>query len=194
MTGLRERKKAQTRKALADAALRMFLERGYDAVSVKEIAEAADVSVPTLFAHFPDGKESLVFDLDADREQQLISAVRDRAPGMSLLEGLRAAFGTLPRPGTEGQMHDFRRLIEDTPALASYFRTMWQRHEDALAGVIAEDLGLDPGDVAVTALAHFVFGGLDVARRSDDPAAALTRIFGLLETGWGTMFERSRRE
>ncbi|WP_147264659.1 TetR/AcrR family transcriptional regulator, partial [Streptomyces sp. NBRC 110611] len=58
--GRRERKKAQTRKALADAALRLFLERGYDGVSVKDVAEAADVSVTTLFKHF-SGKEALVF-------------------------------------------------------------------------------------------------------------------------------------
>ncbi|WP_280454554.1 TetR/AcrR family transcriptional regulator, partial [Nocardia brasiliensis] len=58
--GRRERKKAANRQALADAALRLFLERGYDAVGVREIADAADVSVATLFKHFPGGKEALV--------------------------------------------------------------------------------------------------------------------------------------
>ncbi|WP_280431681.1 helix-turn-helix domain-containing protein, partial [Nocardia brasiliensis] len=56
--GRRERKKAANRQALADAALRLFLERGYDAVGVREIADAADVSVATLFKHFPGGKEA----------------------------------------------------------------------------------------------------------------------------------------
>ncbi|MGY5138836.1 TetR/AcrR family transcriptional regulator, partial [Streptomyces nigrescens] len=63
--GRRERKKAATRQALADAALRLFLERGYDQVSIRDIAEAADVSTTTLFKHFP-GKEALVFDADSD--------------------------------------------------------------------------------------------------------------------------------
>ena len=57
--GRRERKKAATRKSLADAALRLFLDRGYDQVSIRDIAEAADVSTTTLFKHFPS-KEALV--------------------------------------------------------------------------------------------------------------------------------------
>ena len=60
--GRRERKKAQTRQALTDAALRLFLEHGYDAVTVAQIAEAADVSIATVFKHVPDGKEALIFD------------------------------------------------------------------------------------------------------------------------------------
>ena len=78
--GRRERKKAATRQAIADTALRLFLERGYDQVGVREIAEAADVSVTTLFKHFP-GKEALVFDQDADREAELVAAVGDGPPG-----------------------------------------------------------------------------------------------------------------
>uniref|UniRef100_UPI002454B46E helix-turn-helix domain-containing protein n=1 Tax=Nocardia brasiliensis TaxID=37326 RepID=UPI002454B46E len=66
--GRRERKKAANRQALADAALRLFLERGYDAVGVREIADAADVSVATLFKHFPGGKEAQVIAPAAPRE------------------------------------------------------------------------------------------------------------------------------
>lgn len=87
-TGRRERKKAQTRQALADAAVRLFTERGFDNVGVREVAEAADVSLSTLFKHFPS-KEALVFDLDADVENALVAAVRDRAPGQSVLHALR---------------------------------------------------------------------------------------------------------
>src|SRR2546421_4755799 len=75
--GRRERKKAATRKAIADTALRLFLERGYDAVGIREIAAAADVAITTLFAHFPS-KEALVFDQDQKREERLIRAVTDR--------------------------------------------------------------------------------------------------------------------
>ncbi|KZM74889.1 TetR/AcrR family transcriptional regulator [Nocardia terpenica] len=192
MSGLRERKKAQTRQALADAALRLFLERGYDAVSLKEIAEAADVSVPTVFAHFPDGKESLVFDLDADRERQLVAAVRDRAPGSGVLDGLLEMYLAGPLTGESAEMRDFLRLIESTPALREYSRRMWQRHEGALAGALAAELGVPPGDPAATALAHFALGAVQVARAADDPAAAVTRIFELLESGWGPLLSGQR--
>src|SRR3954463_8209938 len=87
-TGRRERKGAPPRQAIADAALRLFLERGYDKVSVRDVAEAADVSTSTLFMHFP-GKEALVFDQEADKEAQLVAAVRGRAPGRSIIAALR---------------------------------------------------------------------------------------------------------
>ena len=86
--GRRERKKAATRKAIADAALRLFLERGYDDVGIREIADAADVSTATLFKHFP-GKEALVFDMDADREAGLLDAVHKRPKEQSILAALR---------------------------------------------------------------------------------------------------------
>src|SRR3954471_19710692 len=86
--GRRERKKAQTRKALADAALELFLERGFDQVGVKEVADAADVSVTTLFKHFPS-KEALVFDQEADIEAALVNAVRGRPPRHTIVDALR---------------------------------------------------------------------------------------------------------
>src|ERR1700754_3127877 len=86
--GRRERKKAATRQAIADAALRLFLEHGYDQVSIRDIADAADVSTTTLFKHFT-GKEALVFDEEADREAELVGAVRDRPAGTRILDALR---------------------------------------------------------------------------------------------------------
>src|SRR5919108_5317652 len=86
--GRRERKKAATRQAIADAALELFLERGYDQVSIRDIADAADVSTTTVFKHFT-GKEALVFDQDQDRESELITAVRQRAAGESIPHALR---------------------------------------------------------------------------------------------------------
>ena len=100
--GRRERKNAQTRAALADAALRLFLEKGYDAVSVKEIADAVDISVPTVFNHVPDGKEALIFDDGTERRESLLAAVRERADGQSVMAALREF---IVRPWT------FRRTI-----------------------------------------------------------------------------------
>ncbi|POX37431.1 hypothetical protein C3486_28320 [Streptomyces sp. Ru73] len=87
--GRRERKKARTRQSLADAALRLFLVGGYDRVGVKDVADAADVSVTTLFKHFPC-KEALVFDRDDAIREALVAAVRDRTPGLSIPRALCA--------------------------------------------------------------------------------------------------------
>ena len=87
-TGRRERKKAATRRAIADAALALFLEHGYHDVTIKQIADAADVAVATVFAYFPDGKQALVFDEDGDRETQLVATVLERPPGQSILDAL----------------------------------------------------------------------------------------------------------
>ncbi|MEU9116307.1 TetR family transcriptional regulator [Streptomyces sp. NPDC048483] len=186
-TGRRERKKARTRQALADAALRLFLEHGYDQVSVKDVAEAADVSVTTLFKHF-SGKEALVFDQDTERGEVLVAAVRDREPGRTVLEGLHAHLRDLV--GTvheEPEFHRFRELIDGTPVLSEYAHRMWMRHEAALAGAIAAETGADEGDVAVRALAHYALAAPRLAGGSPDPVAAVDRIFALLRHGWGDL-------
>lgn len=83
-SGRRERKKAATRQKIADTALRLFMERGYDAVGIRDVAAEADVAVTTLFSHFAS-KEALVFEQDTDFEQRLTRAVTGRAPHEPLL-------------------------------------------------------------------------------------------------------------
>jgi AcrR family transcriptional regulator len=186
--GRRERKKAATRKAIADAAVSLFLEHGYHAVSVKQIADAADVAVATVFAHFPDGKPALIFDEDTSREESLVAVVRGRAPGQPVLDALQEAFlaNYEERQQTE-EFRAFTKLIEETPELALYFRTMWLRHERALADAIASETGADSGDIAIAGLAHFILGAILLARDAPDPRQAITRLFTLLKTGWGTL-------
>src|ERR1700728_5368807 len=107
-SGRRERKNAQTRAALSDAAWRLFLERGYDAVSVKEIADAVDISVPTVFNHVPDGKQALIFDDGTERRENLLAAVRERADGQSVTAALRE-FISGRGPFVADSTPDFRR-------------------------------------------------------------------------------------
>ncbi|PWI45650.1 TetR family transcriptional regulator [Streptomyces sp. ICBB 8177] len=186
--GRRERKKARTRQALADAALRLFLERGYDQVGVKEVADAADVSVTTLFKHFPC-KEALVFDLDDDIEASLVAAVRDRPAGQSVPEALRDRLLNGPEwPSAEDdeEFAAFSRMVESTPALIDYRHRMWLRHEAALARAIAEEEGAPPDDVVCAALARFTLESSFLARRQPDPQEAVRRVFALLERGWET--------
>ena len=87
---LRERKKARTRRALVEAALRLFAERGFEATTVAEIAEAADVSPRTFFTYFP-AKEDVLFADAQDRIDRLQDALAKRAPDESLLDALRRA-------------------------------------------------------------------------------------------------------
>jgi len=182
--GRRERKKAATRQALADAALTLFLERGFDRVTVAEIADAADVSVATVFKHFPS-KEALLFDQDADREAALISAVRDREPASSILDALRALFVTGRESPPDADLQRFQGLVASTPSLREYLTRMWARHTGALARAIAEDLGLPEPSPTVRALAYLVVQAPGVGRGADvDPHEQLDAYFDLLGTGW----------
>src|SRR5215218_9562344 len=102
--GLRERKKRAAREAIAAAARRLFAERGFDAVTVAEVAAAADVSEKTVFNHFPT-KEDLAF---AGREEgiaQLVTAIAERSPGTPVLDVFRGLTRTV--------IHDFVAAGDD---------------------------------------------------------------------------------
>ncbi|MFD9723817.1 TetR/AcrR family transcriptional regulator [Streptomyces sp. NPDC059072] len=90
-TGLRESKKLRTRRQLAATALELFLERGFDAVSVADVAAAAEVSKPTLFRYFPS-KEDLVLDRFADHQDEVARIVRDRPAGLTPVGAVREHF------------------------------------------------------------------------------------------------------
>lgn len=183
--GRRERKKAATRQTIADAALRLFLERGYDDVGIREIADAADVSTTTLFKHFPV-KEALVFDEDADQQARLLAAVRERPEGQSIPAALRehALRYRMAATGGDDRYIAFFALVDNTPALRDYVQGMWLRHTHALARTIAEDSGLPADDPTCAALAHFALEAPRTARGHDDLRQAVIRAFDLLEHGW----------
>ncbi|MEV6906843.1 helix-turn-helix domain-containing protein [Amycolatopsis sp. NPDC051071] len=182
--GRRERKKAATRQALADAALKLFLERGYDQVSIRDIAEEADVSTTTLFKHFP-GKEALVFDQDQDREALFIAVVRQRREGQSVVDALREHVldGWL-KLADHPQMAEYTDLVNSTPALQTYGERMWTRHTAALSAAIAEDAGVAPDNISCQALARFVLDIPALTRGRPEPRKAVEEIFDLLTHGW----------
>jgi AcrR family transcriptional regulator len=183
--GRRERKKAQTRKAIADAALELFSERGYDNVGVREVADAADVALSTLFKHFPS-KESLVFDLDTDLETGLADAIRERKAGQSVIHALRDHLITIRSAGPHGDplAAAHLALIQSTPALKDYSRSMWLRHENTLAAAIAEATHAPAGDLACAALARFALASPELTQSRTDPQQAMRDLFSLLEHGW----------
>jgi AcrR family transcriptional regulator len=183
--GRRERKNAQTRRALADAAERLFLAKGYDAVSVKDIADAVDISVPTLFKHVPDGKEAIMFDDGVERRQSLLAAVHDRPDGVSVMSALRqfmAGRGPfVADPGAEFAQRT--ALIMGTPALRAYSRTLWIRCEAPLAQAIAAELNLPADAVTARAAARYVLEIPQFLGDEPDPSTALHDVFDLLEHG-----------
>lgn len=181
--GRRERKKAATRQKIADAALRLFLDRGYDAVGIRDIAAEADVAVTTLFSHFTS-KEALIFDQDRNFEHGLTRAVTERAPGEPLIPVLRDEIHAMVRHCTAEGAAPLWRMIDTTPALREYETTMRLRHAEALATAIAADPGLGLSRTASRTLARFVIDAYSLARDADDPRAAVDEIFRMIEAAW----------
>ncbi|AEV84956.1 TetR family transcriptional regulator [Actinoplanes sp. SE50] len=182
--GRRERKKAATRQALADAALRLFLEHGYDRVSIRDIAEVADVSTTTLFKHFP-GKEALVFDQEEDRDAQLVAAIRDRPDGQSIPDALRRHVLDTYLPVVAHPLReDYTRLVDSTPALRDYSERMWTRHTETLAAAIADDLGVPHDNLECVTLARFVLDIPSLTRGRPDQEVAVETVFAIITDGW----------
>lgn len=182
--GRRERKKAATRQAIADAALRLFLERGYDQVSIRDVADEADVSTTTVFKHFT-GKEALVFDQEESVDAQLIAAVRRRADGVGVLDALRGHLLEAWLPVADHPRYEeFFRLVDSTPALRAYAERMWARHTDTLGAALADELGVEHGNLACVTLARFVLEIPVLAQGRKDRRAAVEEIFDILAHGW----------
>lgn len=184
MAGLRERKKAQTRKRLADAAFALFRERGFENVTVAEISDAAEVAVSTLFAYFPC-KEALVFDAEDEYDRALTAAVRDRDAGVSILDALEAHLVPVAQPAPGGPSgEDFVELVKSTPALLDYAGRVRHRWEASLAATLAEEAGVPEGDLLATALARFMLDAIFLVTYGDHSPEDLTSVFERLRYGW----------
>ncbi|PDP89510.1 TetR family transcriptional regulator [Glycomyces fuscus] len=181
--GRRERKKAATRQKIADTALRLFLERGYDAVGIRDVAAEADVAVTTLFSHFAS-KEALVFEQDEDFEQRLAQAVAGRTPHEPLIPALRREVQALVRHCTADSAAPIWRMIDESPALREYGESMMLRHAETLATAIAADSGLERTTTACRAIARFVVDAYALAREAADPEAAVDEVFRMIEAAW----------
>ncbi|WP_030318118.1 TetR family transcriptional regulator [Streptomyces sp. NRRL B-3229] len=193
--GLRERKKQQTYESVSEIAIRLFLEKGFDAVSVAEIAAAAGISKPTLFRYFPV-KEDLVLHRIADHEDEAARVVREsgEAPLVALrrhfLEGLERGdpvTGLSDHP----QVLAFHRLLYGTPSLVARAHGHLERQEAALAEVLGGDLDarLAAGQIIavrrVLALENWrrIAEGEPIEEVRVDAVAAAARAFGALAGG-----------
>jgi AcrR family transcriptional regulator len=169
--GLRERKKEQTRRAIEDAAFRLFAERGFQATTVADIAEAADVAPRTFFAYFPSKEDVLFADFDETTEA-LAARLRDRLPGETTFDALRAWItGLLPDLDADENREALRhRLCSEYESIAAHERHLMARFEAIIAESVAADLGDAPTDLRPRMIAAAAIAAL-MAMRPDDPGA-----------------------
>ncbi|TXS56935.1 TetR/AcrR family transcriptional regulator [Streptomyces sp. t39] len=149
--GLRERKKRQTRQHISDVATRLFVEHGFVTVTIAEVAEAADVSVNTVYNYFP-AKEDLFLDRSADVTDRLSRWVRGRRPGESaaaaVLRELRAAVeGMSPAVGLFEGYADFMKVIVEADTLRSRLWAIQQESLLDLVGTMRAEGGAAEGDM-----------------------------------------------
>jgi AcrR family transcriptional regulator len=190
--GLRERKKLQTRRAIAEAALRLFAERGYRAVTVADIAEAANVSPRTFFGYFPSKEDLLLVDADA-RMDRALDAFREGCGGGPILpfalqlarDAVEAAREFLNSP--ENTASDMEQAHA---AMANRLAGRWLKWEDELAAAIVSATNADEADprprTAAGAILAAVRALLEVGARPGmgaEPATILGRAFDLIGAG-----------
>ena len=206
--GLRERKKAQTRQLIADTAWRLFADRGFERVTVAEVAREAQVAVATVFNYFPTKEDLFFFRLEAFGAD-LVEAVAGRAAGEPALAAFRrqllGAGGLLAQVGAGDdqaleRLRTMNRVIAASPALQAREQQAFAHTAAALADRLAADTGAAPGDldaqVAANALVGVQRALVDYTRRrvladkrpaglAADVRALAERAFALLEEGLG---------
>jgi len=195
VTGLRERKKQQTYDALSEAAIALFLERGFDEVPVADIAAAADVSKPTLFKYFPT-KQDLVLHRITDHQHEAARVVQ-AAEGRPL-DALRGHFlaGLADRDPVTG-LNDhpavlaYYNLVFTTPALSTRLHEFMDEDERALAAALGDDLPAELLAAQVLSVQRVlsrrnwdaIDGGRSAAERYPDAVAEAQAAFDRLALG-----------
>lgn len=189
--GLRERKKRRMYRTVSDIAIRMFLERGFDAVSVTEVAAAAEISKPTLFRYFP-AKEDLVLYRIADHEEEPARVVRE---GPTPVEALKRHFlAGLERHDPVTGLNDdpevlaFHTLLYGTPSLVARLYGQLERTEEALAEALGDGLDARLAAGQIIAVRRIlaqenwrrIAAGESLDAVGEDAVAAAERAFGVL--------------
>lgn len=159
--GLRERKKQQTRQHIFGVAQRLFREKGFDRVSVAEVARAAEVSEVTVFNYFPT-KEDLFYGGMEFFEEQLIEAVRNRPSAEPAIKAFRRALlagaDRLELKESTDAIRGAGRIISASPSLVARERDVVDRYVLRLADLLAEETRAEPDDVEPVAVAQALMG------------------------------------
>jgi AcrR family transcriptional regulator len=161
--GLRERKKQRTRELLSTTARRLFSERGFEQVSIAEIAQAAEVSEQTVFNYFPS-KEDLVYGGLETFEAELLAAIRERPAGQTVID----AFGDFilePRglfaaddDAAANELIAVTRMIAASPALRAREQQIFARYTATLAQLLAEEARATQADLRPYVVANALIG------------------------------------
>jgi AcrR family transcriptional regulator len=184
MEGRRERKKRETAARIAQRAAGLFAERGYGAVAVVDVAEAADVSEQTVYNHFPT-KESLVFDRTAELDRAFASAIRDRPRGVSAAAALRPVLHEiLTRTAglpLEAQRGGLALLAAREPSLQRAVLERTRGHARTIAGALTDDGEPPPEQVlagwALAGVLQYVLEELGAAQhRGEAPPMTSERL------------------
>jgi AcrR family transcriptional regulator len=161
--GLRELKKQRTRQQIGDVARRLFADRGFEGVTVADVARAAEVSEATVFNYFPTKEDLFYSGLEAF-EEALLSSIRDRQPGESIFVAF-SRFVLTPRgllaegdPKAVERLAAITRVIEESPALLGREQRIFEGYTDALAVLIADETGARPGAVEPWVVANALMG------------------------------------
>jgi AcrR family transcriptional regulator len=167
--GRRERKKAELRARISEVATALFLDRGFDAVSVSEIAEAADVARPTVFAHFAR-KEDLLFDRYPEAEALVVGAINERPAGTSAVAALSELLVGLADQGhplstMRGAFRRFWEVVGESRALQSRARELTDHLEQAIALAMARTDVPEPELTAALVVAAYRTVHLHSVRR-----------------------------
>ena len=199
-SGLRERRKQETRQAISNIATQMFVDRGFDEVTIAEVADAAGVAKMTVTNYFPR-KEDLVLDRAEAIERHLADVIAARAPGESMLAAIRRDYAeAVARTDVTLGLSSpaFAAMILGSPVLAGRVREMLDRREQLLGDAIAAETGTDGPQQRLVAVllasVHRVLAA-EASRRSLERqprglicavlADAATRAFDLLEPSLG---------
>jgi AcrR family transcriptional regulator len=181
--GLRETKKEKTRKLISDLARDLFIEKGFGAVTVAEIAGKAEVAVTTLFNYFPT-KESIIFDREDEIDAAIQAAIRGRKKGQSILDALHQYFlgSKMINPPDKKNLSEFMKLVRSSLELTSYFRGMWDRYEGTLAREIQAESRV--AKLEAEGMARLILEGVRFACTAPSPKDALNLAFKVLKNGW----------
>jgi AcrR family transcriptional regulator len=161
--GLRERKKARTRAAIQDAALRLYLKQGYDATTVDQIAEAADVSPSTFFRYYPTKAETVLYDrLDPVFLESFTEQPAELSPAAALRAAMRDVLTRLAPEEFELEQARWH-LIAEVPELRAALTERIAPLGQMVAEALAKRIGREPDDLAVRVWTGALFGGLMAA-------------------------------
>ncbi|MGH3262548.1 MAG: TetR/AcrR family transcriptional regulator [Trebonia sp.] len=164
---LRERKRLRTRRTLAETALRMFTEKGFDTTTLDELVEEAEVSKSTFFRAFP-AKEAVAIEAETELWSAYLQALEQRELSGNVLDALAdtlLATASGLDPGWSGRYVATRRLILTAPALLAYVEHYRSGIEKQVVTWLAAELGLDAEDVRLHVLAELATTAWSVAGR-----------------------------